>query len=135
MLSAVVRSMSVILSTFLPFFLMVLSTTLVAKELISKNSSLQLNYSKYKKDVQLIKTLLAMDIFFLVCFLPGCIVVISDDLLKISYFGQFYYELLNALTVVYSALDFFIYFLSNKLFRKHFLSMFSCRTKKPIQRS
>ena len=115
-----------LISTIIPFIIMILSTILTSCLIVSQKAKLQKdNSKKFQKEMQLIKVLLAMDIYFLICNLPYCILTIVDDVLAINYFGTFSFYILNALTYVFSSCDFIIYFSFNKLFRKHFLSMIS----------
>ena len=116
-------------AVFVPFFLMILSSALIGWRLIKKKSLQQANPKKYKKDKRLIRILFSLDLFFLLCNLPSSILTIVADLYNINYFGTFLHKLVNNLTIVYNILKFFVYFVSNNLFREHFISSICCIRK------
>ena len=117
------------LDVLIPFLLMILSTGLICYRLMFKKTALPRNERKYKKDKQLVKVLITIDAFFLTCNLPYYIFVVTVDALSINYFGTFLYDALDALTVVYNAFDFFVFFFSNTLFRDHVYSLFYRKSK------
>lgn len=121
-----------VVSTVIPFTIMIVSTCLISYQLVTQKAKLQQNKKKFEKEMQLIKTLCIMDIYFLICNLPYCVLTVVDDLMGINYFGTFAFYVLNALTYVFSSCDFFVYLIFNKLFRKHFFSMISCCRKKEV---
>ena len=118
-----------LVSTIIPFCIMISTTLLTAYLIIKQKSKLNIHSNKLQKEMQLIKILLAMDLYFLICNLPCCILTIVDDVLEINYFGTLSFTILNALSNVFSSCDLIIYLAFNKLFRRHFISMVSCFRK------
>ena len=117
------------IGTIIPFCVMISTTLLTAYLIINQKAKLNIHSSKLQKEMQLIKILLAMDLYFLICNLPFCILTIVDDVLGINYFNTLSFYILNALSNVFSSFDFIIYFAFNKLFRQHFISMVNCNRK------
>ena len=114
-------------STIVPFILMVTSTILIARYLITQKLKLQKrNKRKFRKELQFVKVMFTMDSFYLFSNLPYCILTITYDSLGIQYFGTLGFDIVNSLSYVYSSCDFFVYLACNKLFRCYFISMISC---------
>ena len=122
--------LNLLIMTLLPFMIMVVSTCLIWQQLLMKKKNLkQENKKRYHKDVQLIKILCIMDIYFLVLNLPYAIYVIVCDILKINAFDTLALYVTAILAYGFSAFNFFIYIIFNKLFFSYFLSMFCFKTK------
>ena len=122
--------MNALVMTLIPFFAMVVTTGLIWHQLIDKKKKLkQENRKRYKKDVQLIKILCIMATYFLLSNLPYCIYMVVCDLLQINAFETLGLYIVNTLSYGFSACDFFIYFIFNKLFRSYFLTMIKLKKK------
>ena len=114
--------------TIIPFFMMVLFNSMTFKELLKSKKTIQ--RKKFDKEYRFFKILIFMNLFFLICYLPIYIYTVTYDILGIQYVGTSGFVYLNYLTFFYSSLNFFVYFSSNKLFRKYVLSIICfCRIK------
>ena len=121
------------ISSIVPFIIIMLTTALIAHHLITKKLKLQQNRKNFEKELQFVKIIGAMDLFYLACTIPFCVLTVTYDALGINYFGRLEFNIVNFLTYVYSSCEFFIYFSCNKLFRTYFLSMIGCcRKSKPV---
>ena len=118
-----------LVSTIIPFCIMISTTLLTACNLKKQKSKLKCHSSKLGKELQLIKVLLAMDFYFLICNFPCNILTIVDDLLGINYFDTASFYILNAMSNVFFSCNFFIYFAFNKLFRHQFISLLKCNNQ------
>ena len=118
---------NLLISTIIPFFIMVLCTILIGHTLITQKSRLMENRRTYKKELQYVKVLYALDAFFLICNLPFCIQQLISDGFTINnkpyFFQTFIFNVTNSIIYIQNAFAFFVYFISNKGFRKYFLSI------------
>jgi hypothetical protein len=119
------------ISVFIPIVVMMSTTIIIGHHLIKNKIKLQKNRKNFDKEKQLVKTLCGINIFYLACTLPFCILTVTYDALGINYFGTLEFSIVNFLTYVYSSCDFFIYLSCNKLFRQYFFYIISCG-RKPI---
>ena len=120
---------NLIISDIIPFFIMICSTFLIFHYLITQKKKLQENVANFRREKQFIQSVLAMDLWFLICYSPFCFLqlyrfsVQFDDSASLN-------QLLNDITIVLATIEvscnFFVYFLCNKLFRSYFLSMIGC---------
>jgi hypothetical protein len=116
-----------LISTIIPFLLMILFNLLTFKALL-KSKKIAQGRKKFDKESRFFKVILFMNIFFLACNFPLFIYIETCNVLRISYFERPVFFYLNYLTFLNSALNIFVYFFSNKLFRGYFLSIFCfCR--------
>ena len=120
-----------LLGTLIPFVIMLVTACLIWHQFIEKRTALQQNsISKYKKEIKFIKTLFIINAYFLICYLPAIIYMLVYDIEKINPYGTFGFSILLAITSVFSACDFFVYFIFNKLFRRYIFSTVNyCRNK------
>ena len=116
-------------AVLIPSALMLVSTGLIGRKLKEKNL-IKISEKKFIKNQQLMRTLLAMDVFFIVCNLPSTTMDLVSNLISPEYFSPFIVNLFKKITILYHALDFFVYFICNSLFRKYFYSMFVKDSKK-----
>ena len=119
--------LNAVFQTFIPFLIMILTTFLIACELYNKKKILK--GKKLKNEIQFVKVLFSMNLFFLITYLPYSILLITDDLLGVVYFGTISYDTVMIVNNMFFSLDFFVFFISNKRFRKHFLSMINFKKK------
>ena len=118
-----------LVSTIVPFFLMVLCTVIIAYHIIkNKNKLLQNNRSNFHKEMQFVKVMCAMNAFFLICSLPFCIQLLTNDILAINNIPNIYQSLIfnisDAIEYSQNAFGLFLYLSCNKVFRNHFKTMF-----------
>ena len=115
-------------AVLVPCILMFVSTSLINRKLVQKNLP-QISQKKFDKNKHLIRMLIGMDLFFLVCNLPPAIVSCTSDLLPAVHFSSLTLNLVNHLTYVFHSCNFFVYFFCNNLFRKYFYSIFKKKSK------
>ena len=115
----------------IPLVLMFTCTRLISKKLI-QNNLLHVNQSKYDKNKHLVRMLLSMDLFFLICNLPAGIISCLADLLPNDYFDKLVLDLFDESTYIFHACDFLIYYYCNNLFRKFVHSIFSKSQINPV---
>ena len=118
-----------IIASLVPFVAMILINGLIMHQLVKQKKKLQRNRKEFKKEIQYFRTVFAVSLYFLLCNLPFCILTIIYNALSIKYSETFIFYFLNALTFFYCSFNFFIFMLSNKLFRSNFFSMFCCKSK------
>jgi hypothetical protein len=127
---------NLLISTILPFSLMILTTCLIARELYTQRLKLEKNKKRFNRELQFIKVMCAMDLFFLICNLPFCIQMIVYDVLAMHdifyFFWTFIYDLTDFLIFIHCTCSFFLYFLFNRRFRYYFYLMIGIRRKRPI---
>ena len=119
----VMVTVNIFFSTFIPFIIIVTSTFMIAKQLIIQKKRFQQNKNNFSKELKLAKTLIAIDSFYLACYLPFNIGGLSYYLSSNSqFYWTIFIDALNILNYVYPSCDFFVIFASNRVFRKHLLS-------------
>jgi hypothetical protein len=123
---------NMLISNLIPFFLLALSTCLIVHYLKTQKRRLQLNVKNYKREKDYIKTLFAMDICFFICYSPLCVMQFLMFVFEIDYLKNdtlnFVFDLTIALAMVQNSCNFLVYFSSNKLFKRYFISMIElCR--------
>jgi hypothetical protein len=124
------------ITSLVPGLLMILFTVLIYKELRKQRTKFNQNT---KKEISFLKTLVAVYILYLVCFIPYAICAIVLPLFNIPFISTFYYQVANYVCSFYSAFYFFIVFFSNKLVRSYcytvLLGSSHSNTNKSTQRS
>ena len=122
--------LNLLLGAIIPFVIMTVSTCLIWQQLLMKKKNLkQENKKRYHKDVQLIKILCIMDIYFLVLNLPYAVYVVICDILHIKAFDTLALYITANLAYAFAACNFFIYIIFNKVFLDYFISMIICWKK------
>ena len=122
---------NLIISTIIPFFIMFLSTCIILHCLITQRRRLQRNNTNYRREKDFAKSVLSMDLWFLICYTPYCIFcflrytqvyndVNNDDLWRLAFNST------AILAIVETSCNFFIYYFCNALFKEYFLSMICC---------
>ena len=118
-------------ATFIPFLLMILITVLTARELFISRK--KFNKQKFRNEIKFIKVLLAMNFFFLVTNLPYSILNVYYYTIGISNFiDTFLYDAFLFLNNIYYSCDFFVFFMSNRLFREYFFKLIRSRKRNNI---
>ena len=125
--------LNLLLALLIPFSIMTISTYLIWYELSKKRTNLQENRKRFEKDLQLLKTLCFMDVYFLLCNLPYCIYIIVYDLLQINAIETLGFFIVCIFSYIFSSFNFFIYFFFNKRFFEYFLSMIRYSNKKKLK--
>ena len=120
--------------TVIPFFIMFLSTCIILHYLITQRRRLQRNNTNYRREKDFAKSVLSMDLWFLICYTPYCIFcflrytqvyndVNNDDLWRLAFNSTAIFA------IVETSCNFFIYYFCNALFKEYFLSMICCCRK------
>lgn len=116
-----------LIGVLIPFFLMITISAMIGRCLIKKNKNVQAR-KNLKKEIRLIKVMIAFSVFFLICNLPYYIQeLIHDglsfyypDLFISNYIFSFIYNLTNQLCYTYNSSGFFVCLLTNNVFRNYF---------------
>ena len=124
---------SVSISNIIPFILMTISTLVISHHLIAHKKRLLQNKANFKKELAFVKSIVIMDIWLFLCFLPLNVVNFTKLVYSLNGTVDEFWQLLHDLTifliVLQTCCNFFVYILCNKLFRNYFISMFSCCRK------
>ena len=124
---------NLIITTVIPFFIMFFSTCIILHYLITQKIMLEQNHLDFSREKNFIKSVLTMDLWFLICYTPYCVICLlrythvyidtnNDELWTLIF------DLFALLVVVETSCNFFVYYLCNTLFREYFLSMIGrCR--------
>lgn len=120
-----------LISTVIPFIIMVVCSSVIGRTLITNRARLLQNRKNYQKEFQLINTMHAMNLFFLVCNLPFSIQQLVFDIMQIfnitSDLQPLVYDITNTISFCKNAFGFFLYVSCNKLFRGYFFSIINCQ--------
>ena len=116
-------------SVLIPFILMLLSTFLIWHTLMKKKKMGIINPRNWKKDKQLVKIMIIVDLYYLICNIPYYAYVLYFDALNINYYTLLGYNFVNDLSIAFNSFCFFVYFLSIKLFRSYILKRICCKSK------
>ena len=128
-----VQLSSALIGVIMPFFLMIIFSFLIGRCLLKKSRNIQ-NRKDFKKEIRLIKLMLSISAFFLICNLPFFIQQLTHDWFFFTYVSEpfvsddtfnFIFNITNQLTFVYNSFGFFVCLFSNNVFRNYFFSKFS----------
>jgi hypothetical protein len=123
-------------TSIVPSFIMILSMCQSVHHLVVKKRRLYLQKNKisYKRERNFLKSVLTMEIWFIICYSPVSIISflkISLDLENINlYLWEFLLRVFSILAIIQSSCSFFVLLYCNKQFRKYFYSMitsFRCK--------
>ena len=114
-----------ILFTVLPFIIMAITNSLTYLHLQKR----QINQNNSKKAKRLFKTSLGLNLFFLISNIPVSTVFIIGNISNIN-FSNVIYNIFKLITYAYFSLDFFIYYIANRLFRVYFFYLIKCGKSK-----
>ena len=109
------------LSTALPGLSMILLSWLIYRRLIVSKNKIGANK---KKEIRLFKTLTSIYTLNLICDLPYYISYVALCILKVNFESSVVWQIMQYVSSSYSSLNFFIYFVTNRLFREHCLKTF-----------
>ena len=127
---------NILLTNLLPFCISMISTSLILHYLINhkKNSRLTKNF---KREVSILKSVLAMDIWFYVCYMPFCSINLTNATFGLQQNDNgsvWYWFLIHnfavLLLVVAATCKLFLLVYSNKLIRKELKSLLCMRQAK-----
>jgi hypothetical protein len=121
---------NMLISSVVPFLIMLISAFLIVYHLISQKLKLQQNAQNYSREKIFIRSTLVMNFWFLICYSPFCITLFLQYVLDFNNIDPNVWKLILDSTIILSfcetSCNFFIHFSCNKLFRNYFLSMFRC---------
>ena len=109
---------------------MLSSTISILHHLVTKKRRMQFDNINFNREKDFVKSVLTMDLWFIVCLVPICIMdllkyIVSEDVLN-SYYWNTFHEISALLCVMDASLNFFVLLVCNKNFRKEFKSIVSC---------
>ena len=125
-----ILTFSTIMDLAIPFILMIIFNSLTFRQLALMRK--RANQNGLSNAIKLYIIMLVMDFLFLISYLPNRMVLFLDLNLifdKCACFKLFYYYS-YLLQCAYYFFDFFVYFISNKLFRKYCLTLVTCHVCK-----
>jgi hypothetical protein len=104
-------------STLIPFIVLIVCSIIIWR--VINGLKKKLSKIESKKELQLFRTMIGMDLFFFICNTPVCtyllIVTISPSLYNVLIFS-----ILNLISMCHNTFSFFVYFFANKVFREQF---------------
>lgn len=122
--------------TLIPFIIMSICTVIMIYKLFSFKKSLATRQSR-KRKTQFARTVIGINLIFLVCNLPISIVLIILN--YYTYAGKLaplaraklklVYRVFHIVMYIHNAIPFIIYMIFNRLFRKDFYKLFSLKKK------
>ena len=113
------------IAVIIPYIIIGTTSCMLGFYLIRQKKRFEHIKSNFLKERKLVKTLIAIDSFFLICYLPYSI----NQLINYFSPNAFYDSINNVtdiLTYIYSASNIFILLASNQMFRSYFISLFCC---------
>jgi len=124
-ISLKINIIDLLVSTVIPFIIMILSSALIGSYLIK--NKMKFKDKTLDKEKQLIKILFSMDIFFFICYSPYSVYAILEAKNNIDDSSKSYYEKLylfvNFVLLIYCSFGFFMHLICNIQFRKYFFTM------------
>ena len=126
-----------LVGVIIPFFLMIILSAAIGKQLIQRRKNIQ-NRKKFNKEIRLIKMMIIFSVFFLIFNLPYYIQQLIRDGLSFNdpnlfisnYIFNFIYNVTDKLCYVYNSFGFLVCLFSNNVFRKYFFSKFCFHKRK-----
>lgn len=121
-------SLNLLVSVVLPFSIMFISTFLVLNLLIAQKNKVSIK--SYRREKNFLKSILTMDLWFLGCYSPFCVITLLRETINFSssYSFKMAFDLFASISFIGITCNFFILCLCNKLFKNYFLSMIRCRS-------
>ena len=120
--------------TALPGLSMIILSWMIYRLLIGSKNKIGANK---KKEIRLFKTLTSIYSLNLICNLPYYISYVTVCILQVNFEATVFWPIMQYVSSSYSSLDFFIYFMTNRLFREHCLKTFGikCFFLKPKEKN
>ena len=125
----IVNIFNMLLSTIIPYIIIGTSTLVLGCHMMRHKKRFKHSKRGFSKERLLVKTLIAIDSFFLICYLPFSIYVLIHYISPSEFSNDFIYYVTNILTYIYSSSTIFILLASNHKFRNYFINLFCCRAK------
>ena len=121
---------SLIISILIPFSIMISTTFLIFHFMVTQKKKLNENAQNFEREKGFIKSVLTMDVWFLICYTPLSVMCFLQFTLNINNINpnlwQLLYQISYVMCIIEATFNFFVYFFCNKLFRSYFLSMLAC---------
>ena len=125
----IINMFNMFLSTILPYTIIVATTFALGYHMIKQKKRVNQNKINFSKEHMLVKTLIAIDSFFLICYLPYSIYDIIYYISPFELINNYFYYVSDVLTYIYSSCNLFVLLASNHKFRNYFICLFFCREK------
>jgi hypothetical protein len=126
--SIYIDTWNALICSIIPFFVMTLSAFAIKNTLIEKKKKLLPNNKlKFLREKELVKVMCIVNAFHLFASLPLSILTIVYDILGMSYFEEFSYDIVNIFIYFNCSFDIFILIFSNLVFRNFVLNLICCR--------
>ena len=117
-----------ILQILIPCILMLVFSSLTHRELTLKKKIMK-RHNILRKQKNLFKTSLIFNVSFFICNISNIILFIISFVADFM-FSQIISDIFMAISYFFYSFDFFIYLISNRIFREYFFSLFNgCRKK------
>ena len=105
---------------------MIINNSIIAYNILVRKRRLMGFRIELKKEIQFVKTVFAMDLWFLICYLPFSLFDLIESIFSLE--NETYWKFVHYITVllilIQISCNIFVYLLFNKLFRKRFISIF-----------
>ncbi len=119
-----------LVSLFLPFILMILSTILIAHHLITHKRKFNSSRTKFEKEVRYVRVVVSVDLFYFITNSPALLKGLVTAFTSTYYNNIWFIVIFNIFLEVYLSADFFLYYWCNKLFRDHVNMILPCIQKR-----
>ena len=124
--AASITIVNLVLSTLIPFFVMIASTLVLFKKVKLLRNKLNVRsvwrQKEVKKEFQILKTMIGIDTFFFICNTPICVYVIAVGFSQ-KLNNHFIFSILNLVSTFHNAFPFLVYLICNNVFRQQLLSI------------
>ena len=106
---------------------MLSSTILIVYHFVNKKMRMRRDNIDFNREKEFVKSVLTMDLWFIVCYAPLCIMdllqyIVNEDVLKNDYWNIFH-DISVLLGVIDTSLNVFVLILCNTNFRNEFKSI------------
>jgi hypothetical protein len=120
----IITAVNFMFSNIIPFFLMLSSTISILHHLVTKKMRMRQDRINYNREREFVKSVLTMDLWFIVCYSPLCIMdllqyIVSKDVMFNDYWNIFH-DISVLLAMINTSLNFFVLLACNKLFKNEF---------------
>ena len=112
----------------LPFLVMIISSVIITWKMCRMKNQLRSNRPNNQKEKNLFKSLLALDLFFILFRVPMLVYVIISNNSQ-TFFNSLIYAAVLAIGLISNVFFFLIMIIINKLYRKIFREILSCWKK------
>jgi hypothetical protein len=112
-----ISTVNLFTSTLIPFIVLVSCSIITWR--VMNGLKKKLSKIESKKETQLFRTLIGMDLFFFICNSPICTYLLIEFTFP-SLYNVLIFNILNLVSTCHNALSLFVYFSCNNLFREQF---------------